>query len=148
MMLFLNKPLAVWHYVVAGFLAIVGPMALAMVLSVTVASGCYDSLCLLPLLMLIVPPYAAPVLAVLFAINRRCGKPVPDGWLPTVMISSVVGQIAISAFAVVTSSPEFRDIFFADLLSIPQGLIVGFTIGAVFWIALYAFGRKSSHVQR
>ena len=35
MMLFLNKPLAVWHYVVAGFLAIVGPMALAMVLSVT-----------------------------------------------------------------------------------------------------------------
>ena len=98
--------------------------------------------------MLIVPPYAAPVLAVLFAINRRCGKPVPDGWLPTVMISSVVGQIAISAFAVVTSSPEFRDIFFADLLSIPQGLIVGFTIGAVFWIALYAFGRKSSHVQR
>lgn len=146
MMLYLNKPLAVWHYILAGFLAVFVPMVLALVLSVTVASGCYDSLCLLPLLMLIVPPYAVPVLAVLFAINRWYGKPVPDGWLPTVMISGFVGQIAISAFAVSTTSPEFRDIFFTDLLSVPQGLIVGLTVGAVFWVALYAFGRRSIHI--
>ena len=146
MMLYLNKPLAVWHYILAGFLAVFVPMVLALVLSVTVASGCYDSLCLLPRLMLIVPPYAVPVLAVLFAINRWYGKPVPDGWLPTVMISGFVGQIAISAFAVSTTSPEFRDIFFTDLLSVPQGLIVGLTVGAVFWVALYAFGRRSIHI--
>lgn len=146
MMLFLNKPLAVWHYFIAGFLALVVPMALAWVLSVTVASGCYDGLCLLPLLMLVVPPYAVPVLAVLFAINRRFGKPVPDGWLPTVLISGFAGQIAISAFAVATTSPEFRGIFFSDLLSIPQGLIVGLVVGAVFWVALYAFGRMSTRI--
>lgn len=146
MMLFLNTPLAAWHYIIAGFLAVIVPIAMAIVLSVTVASGCYDSLCLLPLLMLIVPPFAVPVLAVLFAINRRLGKPVPDGWLPTVLISGVAGQVGVSVFAVSTTSRGVRDIFFSDLLSVPEGLIVGLTIGVVFWIALYAFGRKGTRV--
>lgn len=147
-MLFLSKPLAVWHYFVAGVFAVVVPMALALLLSVTVASGCYDSLCLLPLMMLIVPPYAVPTLAILFAINRRLGKPVPDGWLPTVMISGVAVQIAIPVFAFATSSPEFREIFFSDLLSFPQGLVVGLIIGAVFWVSLFAFGRISTPNRR
>ena len=141
-MLYLNKSLTIWHYIVAGFLAVVIPMAFGLVLSVTVASGCYDSLCLLPLLMLIVPSCAVPALASLFAINRRIGKPIPDGWLPSVLISGLVVQIAISVFAVSTASPQSRDIFFSKLISVPHGLIVGLTIGAVFWVALYAFGRE------
>ncbi|MDG4648670.1 hypothetical protein P6F26_09440 [Roseibacterium sp. SDUM158017] len=144
-MLFFGKTLSVWHYVVAGSLAVVVPMALAWVLSMTVASGCYDSLCLLPLLMLLVPPCAAPVLAVLFAINRRVGRPVPDGWLPVVMISGVATQVTLSACALATASPEFRDIYFSDLLSVPQGFFVGITIGTVFWVSLHAVGRKSTH---
>ena len=144
MMLFLGKTLAGWHYVVAVVLAVAVPMLLASALSTTVASGCYDSLCLLPLLMLIVPPCAVPVLAILFAINRRIGSPVPDGWLPTIVISGLSGQVGISLFALATASPGFRDIFFSDLLSFPQGLIVGLTIGVVFWVSLYAFGRKNT----
>ena len=144
MMLFLSKSLAIWHYLVAGILAVAVPMALAQVLSVTVASGCYDSLCLLPLLLLIVPPFAVPVLVVLFALNRRLGKPMPDGWLPTIMMSGLAAQIAISVLALATSSPGAREIFFWDLLSIPQGLFVGLTIGTVFWMSLYACGRKTT----
>lgn len=136
----LRVPLAAWHYPVAVGIAIIVPVALAYGLSGTVASECYDSLCLLPLLMLIVPPYAAPGLAVLFACNRRSGKPVPDGWLPTIMIFGIVTQVAISLFALATASPGFRDIFFSDLLAFPQGIGVGMTIGAAFWVALYVLG--------
>lgn len=144
MMLFLGKKLEGWHYIVAVVLAVVVPMLLASVLSVTIASGCYDSLCLLPLLMLIMPPFAVPALAVLFAINRRLGSPLPDGWLPTIMVSGLSGQVGISLFALATAFPSFRDIFFSDLLSFPQGLIVGLTIGVIFWVSLYAFGRTNS----
>lgn len=147
-MLFLNNHLTVWHYVIAGVLAVAVPMAMALALSQTVMSGCYDSLCLLPLLMLIVPPVAAPVLVVLFALNRRFGKPFPDGWLPIVAISGFLVQIAISVFAVSTATSRYRDIFFSELMSVPQGLIVGLTIGAVFWGALCALGKKSPPVKQ
>ena len=143
-MLFFQRSIRVHSYLVAVIAAVAIPMGLGYIVFKTNPSACYDSPCLLPLLMLIVPPYAVPVLAVLFAINRRSKKPVPDGWLPTIMISGFVGQIAISVVAVLTSSPEFRDIFFSDLLSVPQGLIVGLTIGAIFWVALYASARKSN----
>ncbi len=143
MMMLLDKQLTVWHYIFAGFVAIVVPMVMALVLSQTVASGCYDSLCLLPLLMLIAPPCAVPVLVALFAINRRLGKPIPDGLVPTVTISGIAIQFVISVIAVSTASAQSRDLFFSELMSVPQGLIVGFTIGAVFWIALSAFGPNS-----
>jgi hypothetical protein len=119
-------------------------MGLGYLLFRTNPSACYDSPCLLPLLLMIVPPYAVPVLAVFFAVNRVRKKLLPDGWLPTIIVSGLAGQIAISAFAFATSSPEFRDIFFSDLLSVPQGLIVGLTIGGVFWFALYASARKNT----
>jgi hypothetical protein len=145
-MLFLNRPLAVHSYVVAVFSAIAVPMLLGYLIYNANPSACYDSPCLLPLLLMIVPPYAAPVLAVLFAINRRRKKLVPDGWLPTILFSGFVGQIAISVFAVSMSPPELRDIFFSDLLSVPQGLIVGLTVGGVFWVSLTAFARVSTRI--
>lgn len=147
-MLFLDKRLMLWHYLVAIILAIGVTMALGWGLSVTIASGCYDSLCLLPLLMLIVPPCAAPVLAALFALNRRFGTPVPDGWLPTVVGSGVAVQIVLSLVIVATASPQSRDIFFSDLISVPEGFGVGLAIGAAFWGALYTFGRENPPVPR
>ena len=143
-MLYLSRSPAVYSYLVAIFAAVAVPMGLGYLIFRTNPSACYDSPCLLPLLLMIVPPYAVPVLTVLFAINRLREKLVPDGWLPTIILSGFAGQIGISAFAVATSSPEFRDIFFSDLVSVPQGLIVGFTIGAVFWFALYASAWKTS----
>jgi hypothetical protein len=143
-MLFFHRSLAVHSYLVAVVAAVAVPMSLGYIIFKTNPSACYDSPCLLPLLLMIVPPYAAPVLAALFAINRRRKKLVPDGWLPTIVFSGFAGQIAISVFAVSMSRPGLRDIFFSDLLSVPQGLIVGLTIGAVFWVALNAFAQKST----
>ena len=141
-MLYLNRSPAVYSYLVAIVVAVAVPMGLGYLIFRMNPSACYDSPCLLPLLFMIVPPFAAPVLAILFSINRLREKPVPDGWLPTMIFSAFAGQIAISTLAIATSSPEFRDIFFSDLASVPQGLIVGLTIGAVFWFALYASAQK------
>jgi hypothetical protein len=140
-MLRFDRTLAVHHYAIATVLAVLLPAGLGLALSETVASGCYDSLCLLPLLLIITPIYGAPVLAALFAINRRIGKPVPDGWLPTVAISGIAGQAAISVFALATATPSFRDIYFSDLLSFPQGLVTGVAVGGSFWVTLHAVGR-------
>lgn len=142
--MFFTRSLAFYSYIVAIVVAIAVPMGLGYIIFRLDPSACYDSVCLLPLLMMLVPTYAVPVLAALFAINRRRKTPLPDGWLPTIMISGLVVQIAISVYALSTSTPEYRDIFFSELLSFPQGLAVGLTIGAVLWVALYVSGRKGS----
>jgi hypothetical protein len=120
-------------------------MLFGVILSVTVSSGCYDSLCLLPLLLLTMPIFGVPVLTAAFAINRRLQRPVPDGWLPTIILSGCLGQIAVSVFAFSTASPNFREIFFYDLLFVPQGFVAGLVTGAVFWLSLYVFGQKTTH---
>jgi len=49
-------------------------------------------------------------------------------------------------YALSASEPGFRNIFFLELLSVPQGLFVGLLIGAVFWVALYASAQKSGRI--
>ena len=141
-MIFFNRSLSVYSYLIAVFIGVAVPMGLGYIIFRTNPSACYDSPCLLPLLFMIVPPYAVPALAVFFAINRRSGALVPDGWLPTIAISGFTVQIAVSVFAQSTASSGVRDIFFSDLMSIPQGLIVGLTIGTAFWVALHVFGQR------
>lgn len=146
MMLFFNRKLGVLSYLVAGFMAIVVPMGLGHSIYHSDPGACYDGPCLLPLLLIISPPYAAPVLTVLFAVNRRTRKSLPDGWLPTVLASGIVGQIGMSVFGVLMASPNIRRIFFSDTLLVPQGLYVGLLVGVVFWGVLYACGRKSAEI--
>ena len=148
MMLRLTQAPKLRHYLVAGLLAIAIPMALGHAIYRADPAACYDSPCALPLLLLVVPPVVAPVLPVLFAINRQLARPLPDGWLPTVLMSGVTGQIAISLSGVALASPNIRRIFLWDTLFIPQGLIVGLTMGAVFWVALRVFARKRVHPGR
>ena len=140
-MISLNRALKPRHFLFAGILAVTIPMLLGYVIFRTAPSACYDSPCALPLLLVTASPVAAPVLAILFALNRRAGKPIPDGWLPMALISGVVGQIAVSLFGVALASPNIRRIFFWDVLFVPQGLVVGLAVGLVFWLGLYAFGK-------
>ncbi|WP_439123975.1 hypothetical protein [Marivita sp.] len=132
----------VFSYVIAGLVAIVVPMCLGYVIFRANPSACYDSPCLLPLLLVIASPFAGPVLAVLFLINHRMQKRVPDGWIPTIVFSGLTAQIAVSMLAVATSSPGFRGIFLSELVSIPQGFLFGVTVGSIFWIALNASARR------
>ena len=145
-MLFFNRNLGVLSYVVAGITAIVVPIGLGYAIFHSDPGACYDSPCALPLLLVIIPPYAAPALAVIFAISRRFEKSLPDGWLPTILASGIFGQIGISAFGVLMALPQTRQIFFSDVLLIPQGLCVGLVVGVVFWVVLYACGRKSAEI--
>jgi hypothetical protein len=145
-MLFFDRSPAIHSYLFAVFVAVTVSMALGYMIYRTNPSACYDSPCLLPLLLMILPPFAVPVLAVLFAINRRRKTSIPDGWLPTIMISGFAVQIAFSVYALSASEPGFRNIFFSELLSVPQGLFVGLLVGAVFWVALYASAQKSGRI--
>lgn len=143
LILFFKRTPAARHYVYAGVLAVVIPMALGIILFRMNPAACYDSPCALPLLLLTIPPYAAPLLSVLFAVNHRRQRPFPDGWLPTILISGIVGQMGISVFGFVLASPNMRRIFLPEILFIPQGLIVGLAIAGAFWIALHVLGREA-----
>ena len=68
--------------------------------------------------------------------------PFPDGWLPTGLLSGVAGQVALSVYSVSKASPGYRDIFFSDLLVVPQGFVTCLAVGLVFWVALHALGRE------
>lgn len=127
-----------YSYLIAVLVGVAVPMGLGFALFWENPSACYDGPCLLPLLLMTVSPFAVPVLAVLFSINHRMRKRLPDGWIPTIMLSGLTAQIAISALFVMTASPRFRDIFLSELLSFPQGFLFGIIVGAIFWFALYA----------
>ncbi|MEL7460112.1 MAG: hypothetical protein AAFX45_06060 [Pseudomonadota bacterium] len=145
MMLFFNRKLGAISYLIAGFVAIVVPMGLGYSIYRLDPGACYDGPCLMPLLLVITPPYAAPVLTGLFALNRRRKRSLPDGWLPTILASGVVGQAGMSAFSFVMAPAHIREIFFSDVLLVPQGLYVGFAVGAVFWVVLYTCGRGGAN---
>lgn len=146
-MLVFNRDPAVVSYLIAGFMAIVVPMGLGYVV-LSDPGACFDSPCALPQLLPAIPPYAAPVLTSLFAINRRFERSLPDGWLPTILASGIVGQIVMSAFGVVMASLNIPRIFFSDILLDPQGLFVGLVVGVVFWVVLHGRGRGSDDEPR
>lgn len=141
-MLFLKRSLALHVYLIAGFLAAVTPMCAGYLIFNYNPSACYDSPCALPLLLITVPIFAAPAIMIFFALNRRFKRQIPDGWIPTVLISASGGQVAISIFSILLASPGIRRIFFSDILFIPEGFVVGLMVGSVFWATLYALGQE------
>lgn len=141
MIAFFKKAAPAGHYVLAGVLAALLPMAAGYLIFRANPSACYDGPCALPLLLVIVPPYAAPVLAVMFALNRRLEKPFPHGLLPTVLTFGVLGQIGLALVSVISAPSTIRRLFFSELFFIPGGFVVSVSVGLVFWCVMYALGR-------
>jgi hypothetical protein len=141
-MFFLKRSLALHVYLFAGLLAAIVPMGLGYLVFNYNPAACYDSPCALPLLLITVPSFAAPALTVLFAVNRRLRRPIPDGWIPTTTIFACVGQVAISVSIMLLASPNIKRIFFSDILFVPQGFVVGLVVASVFWATLYLCGRE------
>lgn len=147
MTLSFDRALKVRRLLLAGVFAVTRPMGPGYVIFRANPSACYDGPCALPLLLLTVAPFAAPVLPVPFAIDRRREWPFADGWLPTILFSGVAGQTAISLFGVAAASPNIRRLFFRDILFIPQGLVTGLAMGVVFRVALHVLGQKGPDIQ-
>lgn len=143
-MFLLKRTLSLHVYLTAGFLAAAVPMSVGYLIFKSNPAACYDSPCALPLLFVTVPMYAAPVLTVLFALNRRFQRPIPDGWMPTVLISACIGQVAISVFSILLASGNVRRNFYSDILFVPQGFIIGALVASVFWAASYLLGRETN----
>lgn len=142
-MLFLKRSLVLHVYLVAGFFAAVIPMCTGYLAYYINLGACYDySPCLWPLLLMIVPLFVAPTLTILFAINRRFQGRIPDGLAPTVLMCACVGQVETSVLGFLRASPNYRQIFFSDILFFPQGFVVSLLVGFVFWTALYLLGRE------
>ncbi len=141
-MLFFNRALAPTSYILASAFAAGVPMGLGYLIFNAEPGACYDGPCALPLLLVTVPPVAAPALLIAFFLNRRFGARVPDGWLPGILMSAIIAQIGISLTGILIAAPNIRRLFFSDILFVPQGLIVGLTVGAVFWATLHASARK------
>ena len=137
-MLYFKKEILVRYCLLAGICATLLPMMLGYAIYKLAPSACYDGPCAMPLLLVILSPFMAPLLPILFAVNHRLERPFPDGFLPTIVFSGTASQIAISAYSYSTASPNTRRIFFSELLLVPQGFITGLVIGTVFWLALYA----------
>ena len=146
MMVFFDRSLKAWHYLLAGLLAAAVPMALGLGLHRMNPGACYDSPCLLPLALLLVPPCAAPALTLLFALNRRLGRPVPDGWLPGPLICGTMVQIVLSTVSLASAEAHMRRIFLFEMFLFPQGFLAGLAVGAVFWGALLASGRQAARI--
>ena len=144
-MLYLRQSLALQVYLIAGFLAATIPTLTGYLIFKSTPLACYDSMCALPLLLTTVPTFGAAMLTIAFALNRRFERRIPDGWIPTILIGTCVGQGAISVVAILLASPNIRRNFFSDILFFPQGLVVGFMVASVFWAALYILGRRSKH---
>ena len=144
-MLYLRRSLALNVYLIAGFLAAAIPTLIGYLIFKTNPTACYDSMCALPLLLTTSSTFGAVMLAIAFALNRRFERRFPDGWIPTILISTCVGQAVISVVAILLASRNIRRNFFSDILFFPQGLVVGFMVASVFWAALYVLGCRSKH---
>lgn len=142
-----NRPLAIYHYILAGVLAAGIPMLAGNIIYRSAPGACYDSPCALPLMLIVTPPYAVPVLVAIFALNRRLRTPFPDGFLPFVLLSGLVGQIGVSAYSYSMASDSIRRIFFYEVLFFPLGLAVIGCVGAVFWISAYGLARITSETR-
>ncbi len=92
----------------------------------------YRWTCLLPSLLVSVPLFAAVILPVAMLLNTRFGRPVPDGWLPTVLLTGILSQAVLVGGYFYFLDSAYRDPFLAELLSIPQPFLAGVVAAAVY----------------
>lgn len=124
--------------VFAGIVTAIVPMAAAFTTYWLAPWSCDASawLCLLQLSLIGVGPVAALCLPLALTLNRRRRAPFPDGLLPVMAVTGVVAQALVSACSLWLASPVLRRVFLFDVLILPQGLVAGVLVGAVFRLAL------------
>lgn len=135
-------------YVFAGVLTAAIPVALAFTIYWSAPWACDASawLCLFPLSLLGVAPVAALCLPIVFYLNRRRPHPLPDGWMPVVLLTGVVSQVLVTGYSLWLLEDYMRRVFFFEALIFPQGFAAGAVTGAVFWwsLALLSSSRTRS----
>lgn len=98
--------------------------------------------CLLPHLILVVPPVMAIILTIFTIINQRSDRPFPDGWMVTVLSAGMLTQaLLIGTYLVFLLGQGYFGLgITAQLFSIPQPFLAGAIAAAIYWIALHGQG--------
>ena len=94
--------------------------------------------CILPLCLIWLGPAGAVVLPVVFVLNRRRRRPLPDGIVPVTLAAGLAGQVAATGTALWLTEALIRRLFLWDVLILPQGFVAGAIVGAVFRTTLLA----------
>lgn len=112
--------------------------------------GCDASawLCLFPLSLIGVAPLGAICLPILFRLNLRRRRPIPDGWLPFISAVAAISQLGVTGYSLWLFDDRMRQIFFYEILIFPQGLAAGAMTGAVFWCSLYFLNNRRARLRR
>ena len=125
--------------------ALVVPPAAGAVLLWLLPSGCdlggepvtHRWSCLFPWLLVTLPLVLAVLVPIALILNRRLSRPLPDGWLVVIPAVGAVTQIVLCGGYLLTLDPAYRDLFWAELPSIPQPFVAGTIVGAVSWTAFH-----------
>jgi hypothetical protein len=104
----------------------------------------YRWTCLLPGLLIVVPPALALVLPIASVINRRSGNHFPKGWLVTSAVAGLLTQIVLVGAYLLALDPAYRGMMLMELIFVPQPFVAGAVAGTVFWITLNLGTRSSS----
>lgn len=131
-------------YLVAAFLTAVVSIATAFSIYWFAPWGCDTSawLCLFPISLIGVAPIAAICMPILFSLNQRRPRALPDGWLPFVLSSAVVAQLVVTGYSLWLFEEHMRRNFIFEVLILPQGLAAGSLTGAVFWCSLFILNKR------
>ncbi len=132
-------------YVLAAIVTSVLPAAAATVFLWLVPSACdirgdeaiYRWLCLLPGLLIVVPIAVAFVLSFTSFLNARFGRRFPDGWFVTITGVGLRTHVVLSVSYLLALGPAYVEVFFREVIFIPQPFVAGATAAAVFWLTLH-----------
>lgn len=142
--------------VLAALAAAVIPVALGYLVVLAVPHGChvrgaaslYRWSCMLPIFLFSIPVVAGVLLPLAALLNARLGRPVPDGVLPTALLTGVIAHLVLILAYFLLLNPAYRDRFLWESLAIPQPFLAGAISGAVFSLALSFQNRRSSQASR
>lgn len=110
---------------------------------VWVSQALHNWTCLLPGLMLVVPPVAALLLTMFTILNQRRDRLIPDGWLVTVFAIGILAQVLFGGtYLLLLLGQGYFGLWitvqmFSLVFSLPQPFIAGAIAAAVYWIALH-----------
>lgn len=99
---------------------------------------------MLPILLFSVPVAAGVLLPLAALLNARLGRPVPDGVLPTALLTGVIAHLVLILGYFFLLNPAYRDRFLWESLAIPQPFLAGAISGAVFSLVLLLQTRRNS----
>lgn len=148
----LGAPPGLKRLLIAAIAAAAIPAALGYLVVLAVPHGChvrgaaslYRWSCMLPILLFSVPVAAGVLLPLAALLNARLGRPVPDGVLPTALLTGVIAHLVLILGYFFLLNPAYRDRFLWESLAIPQPFLAGAISGAVFsLVLLLQTGRNS-----